>query len=136
MRYLLDTNIVSAMMDFPKGSVAKRIKEVGEEHVCTSIIVVAEVKYGIRKKQSRRLAAQFQAILPSLKVLPFEAPADDRYALIRVETERTGDTVAQNDMLIAAHALSLGATLVSADHIFAVIPGLKVENWLRDVPAA
>jgi tRNA(fMet)-specific endonuclease VapC len=132
MKYLLDTNVVSAVMNFPSGKIVKRIEEVGEANVCTSIIVVSEVKYGIRKRQSRRLTAQFEALLDSLSILPFDGPADDHYAMIRVETEKVGKSVAQNDMLIAAHALALDAVLVTDDHIFTVVPGLKVENWLRD----
>jgi tRNA(fMet)-specific endonuclease VapC len=135
MNYLLDTNIISALMKEPQGKVARRISQAGERNVFTSIIVVAEVKYGIWKSQSQRLAAQFERIADGLAVNPFVPPADEHYAVIRTASERKGLTVSQNDLLIAAQSVAIGATLVSDDRIFLEIPGLKVENWLRDAPA-
>lgn len=135
MTYLLDTNIISALMKEPKGRVARKIAEVGEKNVVTSVIVIAEIKYGIWKSQSRRLADQFERISGELAQRPFDAPADERYAVIRTATERKGLTVSQNDLLIAAQCLALDATLVTDDRIFPEIPGLKVENWLREAPA-
>jgi tRNA(fMet)-specific endonuclease VapC len=76
MRYLLDTNIVSALVRNPQGRVTQHIRQVGEGKVCTSIIVVAELRYGAAKKGSPRLTAQLEAVLIALDVLPFEAPAD------------------------------------------------------------
>jgi len=131
MRYLLDTNIISALMKDPTGSVTVRIREVGEEAICTSIVVVAEVRYGIEKRQSIKLKKQFDQLEPSLVVVPFEAPADLQYAKLRVETEKIGLTVGQNDLLIAAQAKLLDAILVSDDRIFSKMPDLKVENWLQ-----
>ena len=61
--YLLDTNILSEMMRHPNGRVARRIERVGSERVCTSILVLAEVRYGIAKSGSRRLPAQLAAIV-------------------------------------------------------------------------
>ena len=57
MRYLLDTNIISALVRQPRGAVAERITHVGEANVCTSIIVAAELRYGAAKKNSARLSA-------------------------------------------------------------------------------
>ena len=74
MRYLLDTNIVFDLVRHPQGRVTQRIREVGEAQVCTSIIVAAEFCYGAAKRGSPRLAAQLEAVLGALEVLPFEAP--------------------------------------------------------------
>lgn len=134
MRYLLDTNIVSALMKLPSGTVSERIKSVGEDLVGTSIIVVSEVKYGIGKSGSERLARQFSQIVEMLRVEPFSVPADEEYARLRNVTERIGLTVSQNDLLIAAHAEALDAVLVSDDRIFLSVPGLKIENWLQPWP--
>ena len=68
MRYLLDTNIVSDLVRNPQGRVAQRIREVGEEGVCTSIIVAAELRFGAAKKGSQRLTAQLETILDMLDV--------------------------------------------------------------------
>lgn len=83
MGYLLDTNIVSDLVRNPRGRVTRHIREVGESQICTSIIVAAELRYGAAKKGSARLAAQPDAVLGALDVLPFEAPADAVYGRLR-----------------------------------------------------
>ena len=75
-RFLLDTNIISDLVRNPQGRIAQHIREVGERQVCTSIIVAAELRYGAEKRRSSRLAAQLNAVLEVLEVLPFAAPAD------------------------------------------------------------
>jgi tRNA(fMet)-specific endonuclease VapC len=132
MRYLLDTNIVSELVRRPQGGVAQRIGEIGEERVCTSIIVAAELRYGAAKKGSARLSAQLAAVLGALEILPFEAPADAAYATIRAALERGGEPIGGNDLLIAAHAVSLGYTIVTDnEREFVRVAGLTHENWLR-----
>jgi len=131
MRYLLDTNIVSDLVRRPQGRIAEQVAKVGEAQVCTSIIVAAELRYGATKKGSQRLTAQLEAVLDALDVLPFEAPADAAYGLIRTRLERAGQQIGGNDLLIAAQALSLGCTVVTANQAeFARIAGLRCENWL------
>jgi tRNA(fMet)-specific endonuclease VapC len=131
-RYLLDTNIVSDLMREPQGRIASKIANVGEDAVATSIIVAAELRYGAAKRASPRLTAQLEAILDAMKVLDFEAPADRRYGEVRTALEAMGATIGANDLLIAAHALTLGMILVSDnEREFRRVKGLKVENWLR-----
>ena len=93
MRYLLDTNIVSEMIRNPQGRVTERVREVGEAHVATSIIIAAELRYGAAKKGSARLTAPLEAVLGALEVLPFEDPADRVYGRSprRSRTERPAD---------------------------------------------
>lgn len=134
MRYLLDTNIVSDMVRHPRGSVAGRIREIGEQAVCTSVIVAAELRYGVIKKDAAKLTAQVEAVLGTLEVLPFEPPADITYGEIRSRLEQVGATIGNNDLLIAAHALTLGHTLVTDNRReFARIEELPSEIWLRGV---
>ena len=129
--YLLDTNILSDLMRHPAGRIADRIAQ-EEQQVCTSIIVIAELKYGIAKSGSRRFAGQLAAILGGIDVLSFETPADAAYADLRTTLERAGRPIGANDMLIAAHALALDLTLVTAnEREFSRVPGLRIENWLR-----
>jgi tRNA(fMet)-specific endonuclease VapC len=131
MRYLLDTNIIADLVRNPQGRVAERVREVGEKEVCTSIIVAAELRYGAEKKGSPRLTAQIEAILGALDVLPFEPPADATYGQLRVRLERAGQPIGANDLLIAAHTLTLGHALVTAnEREFARIADLRRENWL------
>lgn len=132
MRYLLDTNIVSDLVRNPQGKVAQHIRRVGEAHVCTSIIVAAELRYGATKKGSPKLSAQLEAVLSALDVLPFETPADASYGVLRARLEHVGTPIGANDLLIAAHALAVGHTLITDnDREFSRVRDLRSENWLR-----
>ena len=129
--YLLDTNILSDLIRHPAGKVAQRIEAVGEERVCTSLVVAAELRYGAAKKGSDRLTNQLSAILSALDILPWDPPADVRYAELRTALERAGTPIGPNDMLIAAHTLALDLILVTANvREFSRVPDLKIENWL------
>jgi tRNA(fMet)-specific endonuclease VapC len=132
MRYLLDTNIVSDLIRNPQGRGAGQIRRVGEEKVCTSIIVVAELRYGATRKVLPRLTNQVEAVLGAMDILPFEAPADAAYGMIRARLEKAGRPIGGNDLLMAAQAIALGYTLVTGNEKeFARIEGLACENWLR-----
>jgi len=132
MRFLLDTNIVSDLVRHPQGKVFQHIRKVGEARVSTSIIVAAELRYGAAKKGSTRLSTQLEAVLSALDVLPFESPADVLYASLRAGLEAAGTPIGANDLLIAAHALALGCTIVTDNEKeFARVRGLARENWLR-----
>jgi len=129
MRYLLDTNIVSDLVRRPQGRIAEHIRKVGEAQVCTSIIVAAELRYGAAKKSSQRLAVQLETVLGALDGLPFEAPADAAYGLIRTRLKHAGTPIGANDLLIAAQTLALGYAIVTDNEAeFARIDGLPREN--------
>ena len=130
-RYLLDTNILSHLIRQPQGPIAERIVRLGEQQVCTSIIVSCELRYGAAKRGLARLTRQVDAVLGAIEILPFEADADRHYAAIRSLLERKGAIIGANDLLIAAHARSLGAICVT-DNVdeFKRVPGLQIENWL------
>jgi tRNA(fMet)-specific endonuclease VapC len=133
VRYLLDTNVVSDLVRNPRGRTTDRIALVGEEHVGTSIIVAAELRFGAAKKGSSRLSAQLERVLDALDVAPFAAPADTVYDGLRARLERSGRIIGANDLLIAAQALALGSTLVTDNQQeFSRVDGLPLENWLRD----
>jgi len=130
-RYMLDTNIISDLIRNPQGRAAKRIARVGEDSICTSIIVAAELRYGCAKSGSKRLLKAVDDLLGEIHVLPFEVPADTEYGGIRSELETAGKPIGGNDLLIAAHAYATGATIVTANtDEFKRIRGLNVENWL------
>jgi tRNA(fMet)-specific endonuclease VapC len=132
IRYLLDTNIVSDLIRNPQGRVAEHARKIGEEKVCTSIIVAAELRYGAIRKASPRLSDQVEAVLGAMDVLPFEAPAVATYGMIRARLEQTGRPIGGNDLLIAAQAIALGYILVTDNQReFARIEDLTCENWLR-----
>ena len=72
-RYMLDTNIISDLIKNPKGKAAKRIARVGENNICTSIIVAAELRDGCARKGSERLLKSVEDLLAEIDVLPFES---------------------------------------------------------------
>jgi tRNA(fMet)-specific endonuclease VapC len=132
MPFLLDTNIVSDIVRHPRGRIADRIAAVGEQHVCTSIIVAAELRYGAARRGSSRLSRQLDIVLGAVNVLSLEAPADVVYGDIRARLERSGRPIGANDLLIAAQAMALRHTLVTDnEREFSRIDGLQIENWLR-----
>jgi tRNA(fMet)-specific endonuclease VapC len=128
---MLDTNIISDLIRNPQGKAAKRIAKVGEGNVCTSIIVAAELRYGCAKSGSKRLLTAVEDLLGEINVLPFDVPADAEYGGIRAQLEAAGPPIGGNDLLIAAHACAIAATIVTANaDEFKNIRGLNVENWL------
>ena len=128
---MLDTNILSDLIRNPQGRAARRIAKAGEANVCTSIIVAAELRYGCAKSGSTKLRKAVEDLLGEIDVLPFEAPADADYGAIRASLEAAGTPIGGNDLLIAAHAKALGATIVTANtQEFRRVRDVKVENWL------
>ncbi len=130
-RYLLDTNVLSAVVKRPRSELARRIAAMNRGEYCTSIVVACELRYGVRKKGSQSLAAKVEQLLASIDVLPLEVEVDHHYAEMRVALEHIGQPIGHNDLFIAAHTRALGLTLVT-DNIreFSRVPSLAVENWL------
>ena len=132
MRYLLDTNIISDLVRNPHGVAAGRLAQMGHTSVLTSIVVAAELRYGVVKRGSARLRKQVEAVLGAIEVSPFEAPADAIYGDLRARLESAGRQIGANDLLIAAHALALDCVMVTDNEAeFSRVPSLSVENWLR-----
>lgn len=129
--FMLDTNIVSAIVRDPRGSVLEKLLEVGEENVFLSIISYGEILYGVKKNGSEELFKKVSAVTRRLYVAPLQIPTDRQYAEVRLAL-RQGQNIGPNDLWIAAHALALDAVLVTNnEREFSRVPGLKVENWLR-----
>jgi tRNA(fMet)-specific endonuclease VapC len=129
---MLDTNIISDLIRNPQGKAAARIAKVGEDSICTSIVVAAELRYGCAKSGSKRLLQAVEELLGEIEVLPFDVPADAQYGAIRAGLEAIGKPIGGNDLLIAAHAYAIQATVVTANASeFKRVRGLKAENWLN-----
>ncbi len=129
--YSLDTNILSDLVRHPRGVVAKKIAVVGENEICISIIVAAELRFGAAKRNSARLSNQVETILAAMLVVPFDVPIDREYAKLRQLLESSGNSIGPNDLLIAAQARANGQILVTNNvREFTRVPSLQVENWL------
>ena len=130
LRYLLDTNAVSQLVSRPDGELAQRIAALKPGSAAISVIVAAELYYGIHRRGSARLTQRLEAVLSAIDVLPLEEPADQHYGAIRNDLERIGQPISHNDLFIAAHARALGVTLVTNNvREFARVPDLAVEDW-------
>lgn len=131
VRYLLDTNILSDLINRGRSSPVAAMLEGRAANVCTSIVVAAEIRYGVARKGSKALADRADAVLGEIPIAPLTAPADHRYGEIRADLERRGTPIGPNDLLIAAQCLASNLRLVSANlREFRRVPGLEVENWL------
>ena len=135
MTYVLDTNAVSALM---KGSAAVVERLAATEPAAVSVPqpVLAEIAFGIeRLPRSRRraaLQARFDLISAELPRAAWTDVVSQMYGRIKATLERRGTRIEDFDAAIAAHALALGATLVTSNlgHMTRV-PGLRVEDWSR-----
>jgi len=130
-RYLLDTDILSHLLRHPQGEVASRIAAVGEDAICTSIVVAAELRFGAAKSAARRPTERVELVLSALEVVALEPPADRHYAEIRVHLARRATPIGPNDLLIASQARALDLTVVTANvREFSGVADLGVENWI------
>jgi tRNA(fMet)-specific endonuclease VapC len=131
MRYLIDTNILIAMSKNRPGLLA-RLEKYPASDILLSSVVVAEIEYSIakstRQEHNQRV---FDTLLKGFQIIPFDAAAAQRYGPIRADLERGGKLIGPYDLMIAAHAQALNATLVT-DNIgeFKRINDLTIENWL------
>ncbi len=132
MRYLLDTNICIYIMNRRPLTVIRKFKQFDIGDIGISSITVSELYYGAKK--SNRLEENIQrlwAFLMPFEVVSYDEAAANAYGDIRVDLERKGAVIGPLDMLIAAHALSLGLILVTNNvREFQRISSLPVENWL------
>jgi tRNA(fMet)-specific endonuclease VapC len=134
--FLLDTNIISDLMKGERSLAARRGREAVTQgrvaSVCTSVIVQCELMFGLLKRPSLRLQAAYDLEIARLQVVPLLDTVPPIYARLRVQLEAKGTPIGANNALIAAHAMALNATLVTADAEFLRVPGLRVENWLAE----
>ena len=132
--YLLDTNIISHMMRETAGLASQRFNALARAdntlQLCTSVVVQCELEFGLVRRPNERLQRAYDRIVPLLNVLPLTSEISPHYAALRTQLKSIGKPIGPNDALIAAHALAINATLVSADTEFLRVASLKVENWL------
>ena len=131
LRYLLDTNILSALAREPQGRIYQALSARLPDTACTSIVVASEIRFGLQRGASDRVRQQMETLLAAVDILPLEAPADAHYGEIRAHLEKLGQPIGANDLLIAAHARALGLVMVTHNlREFQRVPGLSVEDWL------
>ncbi|MYM30722.1 PIN domain-containing protein [Duganella sp. CY15W] len=132
--YLLDTSIASHIIRGDRPRVAQRLLSVSDSSIVISVITEAELRYGVVKRGGPAgLKRRVENFLMLVAVLPWTRDVAIAYASMRVKRELAGAALAPLDLLIAAHAYAVGATLVSCDRAFGVYPaGLVLEDWTQD----
>jgi tRNA(fMet)-specific endonuclease VapC len=130
-RYMLDTDTCSYIMRRSPDAVVKRLAKVPVDDVCISVITKSELLFGVEVSPKRRQdEAALDAFLRYLEVLDFPDKASSHYAKIRADLKSRGAMIGASDLLIAAHARSLGLTLITNNtKEFRRVRGLSIENW-------
>jgi len=130
-RYMLDTDTCSYIMKRSNDAVLKRLEKVPVRDVCISVITKSELLFGVEMSPRRAQdEGALSAFLRYVEVLDFPDEASLHYARIRADLRRLGTMIGANDLLIAAHARSLGLTLVTNNtREFGRVRDLMIENW-------
>lgn len=130
-RFMLDTDTCSYIMKRSNPAVLKRLNTVPVADVCMSVVTKAELLYGVEVSPRRAQdATALDAFLPYVATIDYTEVAAPHYAAIRADLKRRGALIGANDLLIAAHARSLGLTLVTNNTAeFSRVTGLTIENW-------
>ncbi len=134
--YVLDTNTVSYILKGKSPAARSRLASLGEDEIaCISIVTEFELEFGLaRNPNSQILRRAIRWFLARIPVLPLGSAEARAYGQLRVQQESAGRPLESMDMLIAAHAIAVGAILVTSDKVFDSVSGLAGrENWATDL---
>ncbi|HJW76949.1 MAG TPA: type II toxin-antitoxin system VapC family toxin [Beijerinckiaceae bacterium] len=134
LRYMLDTNVFIRIRQRRPGPVLDRFQALGANEAVISVVSYGELCFGVEKgAMPDRALAALNGLVAFIPVQPLPPVAGAAYGSIRATLERRGETIGNNDLWIAAHALTAGLTLVTNnEREFRRVPGLSVENWAAD----
>jgi tRNA(fMet)-specific endonuclease VapC len=137
VKYILDTNAVSALMKGDANVIA-RLKPVARADVSMPQPVIAEISYGIarlpKSKRREALASRFELVKTELRRTPWSDEVSQAFGEIKALLERKGERIEDFEAAVAAHAVALGCVLVTANvkHMLRV-PALEIEDWSRAI---
>ena len=128
--YMLDTNIVAFAKNNRPEVVLERMRRFDPGDLCISVVTLAELEYGVfNSSNPERNQLALTLFLANIDVIPFDDAAVE-YGRIRADLRRKGTPIGANDLMIAAHAKSLGMTLVTNNtREFSRVEGLMLEDW-------
>lgn len=130
MRYLLDTNICTYVINERPAAVLAQFLAHEEDGLGISAITASELYWGVRKSGSQRNLKALEKFMAPLNVIDYGLVAAQAYGILRAELERKGTPIGPLDLQIAAHALALNLTLVTNNlREFKRVPGIKLVNW-------
>jgi tRNA(fMet)-specific endonuclease VapC len=131
-RYLLDTNIASCIIKGNNPAVDRRLVKVPMAQLAVSAVTEGELRFGAaRLPHAARLHSMIEDFFLRVAILPWDSDEARHYGHLRAALEREGQPMGNLDVMIAAHALAVGAVLVTNDHAFTRIKKLKVEDWTK-----
>lgn len=135
-RYMLDTNTASYFIRDPFSILGKKIQSVPMDSLYISALTEAELLHGLAKKASQgsvyKLEKLVREFLVHITILPWDSEAAHAYAKLRISCAQSGKSLSMVDMLIGAHSLAAGASLVSSDQAFFQLENiLDVEDWTK-----
>lgn len=129
---LLDTNICIYLINAKPPAVLARFHQFRLGEIGLSSVVAAELAYGVAKSGSARNRSALEMFLAPLEIMPFDENAIWAYGELRADLERRGQSIGSLDTMIAAHALSVKAVLVTNNtREFSRVKDLSLENWVE-----
>lgn len=129
-KYLLDADIIIASLR-GEGFARARLADAEPRTLAISTVTEAELLFGVEKRRRQDRPPDWTSeLIARFTILPWTSEAAAVYARLRADLEAVGKALARMDLLVAAHAVATGATLVSRDGAFRRVPGLQLENWL------
>lgn len=130
IKYILDTNIVSYVLR-KNPIVLDKLKQLPIAALFISSITEGELRFGLAKKPDAKVLHEMvEEFLKYVEVLPWNKDTAKTYGYLRASLEKQGKSISSLDLLIASHAISVNAILVTSDLVFQNIESLKTENWL------
>lgn len=133
IKYMLDTDMCSYIIKQRPASVLQQFQKLTMDSIGISIVTYAELIYGVERSSSKRInRSVIENFVQHLEVIDWDRDAADEYAVIRTKLEAAGTPIGAMDMMIAAHAKSLHAVVVTNNQKhFSKVKGLKIENWVE-----
>ena len=132
VRCLLDTNTATQIIKGHPARVRERLLKVPMADVGISVVTEAELRFGAaHRPEATKLKMVVEEFLVRVTILAWDSEAARSYAVLRARLEEDGEPMGNLDLMIAAHALSIGLVLVSNDRVFRRVRGLKVEDWTK-----
>ncbi len=130
--YMLDTDTCSYIIRERPASVLEHFRQLAMEQICISVVTYAELLYGVERSSSKRINRPIvDDFVRHLDVIAWDESAAEQYGKIRADLEAKGKPIGAMDMMIAAHAKSINAVLITNNQRhFARIKRLKIENWV------
>ncbi len=131
--YLLDTDTSSFIFSERSVRASQRFSRSRSEDLSISSITLGELQYGVERSRNARYAALLRYFLDTVQVVPYGALAAYQFARVKAELAQRGELIGPYDLQIAAHAIALGATLVTHNtREFSRIEGLELDDWVTD----